>query len=132
MDFKIPPETVKEQRRFLAFLDDHMLPHLSIWYHHGAVPRSFFRQIGKAEWFGFRMINGRLVMRSAFLVNLHAEGVQRKKLNKRVWIPSDLTRIQFNNVFVPEDHLMGKQGRGLQQVLTIFTHSFSHIRASDS
>jgi alkylation response protein AidB-like acyl-CoA dehydrogenase len=64
-----------------------------------------------------------------FLVNLQAEGVQRKKLNKQVWIPSDLTRIQFKNVFVREDHLMGKEGRGLQQVLTVFTHSRIPISA---
>jgi len=60
---------------------------------------------------------------SMFLVNLASEGVNRFKLNKKVWIPSDLTRIQCSNVFVPEDHLLGEQGRGLQQVLSIFTHS---------
>jgi alkylation response protein AidB-like acyl-CoA dehydrogenase len=45
------------------------------------------------------------------------------------WIPSDLTRIQLTDVFVPEDHLLGKHGRGLQQVLTIFTHSRVPISA---
>jgi alkylation response protein AidB-like acyl-CoA dehydrogenase len=60
---------------------------------------------------------------SLFLVNLHSEGVSRIKLNKQVWVPSDLTRIQCSNVFVPEDHLLGERGRGLQQVLSIFTHS---------
>jgi len=247
MDFKIAPEIGNEQQRFLSFLDEYMVPHLSSWYHQGAVPRGFFQQMGKAEWFGFRMTKGGLEIRSAFreamlleqmaklspgvavailaasdlglmalylfgsdhlkekyamagtlgntiiclgnterdagsdvagismhaekvdggwllngtkayvtngfisdlvvvtavtqpktsrnhhlsmfLVNLYAEGVQRKKLNKRVWIPSDLTRIQFNNVFVSEDHLIGKEGRGLQQVLTIFTHSRISISA---
>ena len=37
---------------------------------------------------------------SMFLVDLHAKGVKRKKLNKQVWIPSDLTRLQFEDVFV--------------------------------
>ncbi len=60
---------------------------------------------------------------SMFLVDLEAEGVTRKKLNKQVWIPSDLTRIQFNDVFVPQDHILGEPGRGLQQVLNIFTYS---------
>jgi short-chain 2-methylacyl-CoA dehydrogenase len=60
---------------------------------------------------------------SMFLVDLHSEGVSRVKLNKQVWVPSDLTRIQCANVFVPEDHLVGERGRGLQQVLSIFTHS---------
>ena len=58
-----------------------------------------------------------------FLVDLSAPGVSRRKLNKRVWIPSDLTRLTFNNVFVPEESLIGKQGRGLQQVLATFTQS---------
>ena len=60
---------------------------------------------------------------SMFLVDLRSEGVSRVKLNKQVWIPSDLTRIQCSNVFVPRDHLVGELGRGLQQVLSIFTHS---------
>ena len=58
---------------------------------------------------------------SMFLVDLNASGVKRKKLNKQVWIPSDLTRLQFDNVSVPDDHLLGERGRGLQQVLSIFT-----------
>ena len=66
---------------------------------------------------------------SMFLVDLHAEGVKRKKLNKQVWIPSDLTRLQFNDVFVPENHLLGEPGQGLQQVLTVFTYSRVPIAA---
>lgn len=70
--------------------------------------------------------NSRLSM---YLVDLNAEGISRKKLNKQVWIPSDLTRLKFDNVFVPEDHLLGIRGRGLQQVLEIFTHSRVPISA---
>jgi alkylation response protein AidB-like acyl-CoA dehydrogenase len=66
---------------------------------------------------------------SMFLVDLSSEGVTRKKLNKQVWIPSDLSRIQLKNVFVPEDHLVGELGQGLQQVLSIFTHSRVPISA---
>jgi len=66
---------------------------------------------------------------SMFLVDLNADGVVRKKLNKHVWIPSDLTRLQFTDVFVPEDHLLGERGKGLQQVLTIFTYSRVPISA---
>jgi alkylation response protein AidB-like acyl-CoA dehydrogenase len=66
---------------------------------------------------------------SMYLVDLHAEGVKRKKLNKQVWIPSDLTRLQFRDVFVPEDHLLGNQRQGLQQVLTVFTYSRVPIAA---
>ncbi len=70
--------------------------------------------------------NNRLSM---YLVDLNAAGVGKKKLNKQVWIPSDLTRLQFNDVFVPEDHLLGNQAQGLQQVLTVFTHSRVPIAA---
>ena len=70
--------------------------------------------------------NGRLSM---FLVDLSSEGVRRKKLNKDVWIPSDLTRVQFTDVFVPNNHLLGERGRGLQQVLTLFTNSRIPISA---
>ncbi|MGD8210447.1 MAG: acyl-CoA dehydrogenase family protein [Desulfobacterales bacterium] len=66
---------------------------------------------------------------SMFLVNLNEEGVRRKKLNKQVWIPSDLTRLRFDNVFVPDDHLLGTRGRGLQQVLEVFTSSRVPIAA---
>jgi short/branched chain acyl-CoA dehydrogenase len=70
--------------------------------------------------------NSRLSM---YLVNLNSEGVSRTKLNKQVWIPSDLTRLKFDNVFVPDDHLLGIRGRGLQQVLEIFTNSRVPISA---
>ncbi|MEJ2236102.1 MAG: acyl-CoA/acyl-ACP dehydrogenase [Syntrophobacterales bacterium] len=60
---------------------------------------------------------------SMFLVDLLSTGISRKKLDKRVWIPTDLTRLCFYNVFVPEKNLVGEQGRGLQQVLATFTQS---------
>ncbi|MBI4772849.1 MAG: acyl-CoA dehydrogenase family protein [Deltaproteobacteria bacterium] len=66
---------------------------------------------------------------SMYLVDLTSEGVIRKKLNKRVWIPSDLTRVQLNDVVVPEENLMGTQGKGLQQVLSVFTQSRLPISA---
>ncbi len=70
--------------------------------------------------------NSRLSM---YLADLNTEGVSRTKLNKQVWIPSDLTRLKFNNVFVPHDHLLGIRGRGLKQVLEIFTNSRVPISA---
>ena len=70
--------------------------------------------------------SGRLSM---FLVDLNDDGVRRKKLNKQVWIPSDLTRLQFKDVFVPDRHLLGTRGKGLQQVLAVFTNSRVPIAA---
>jgi alkylation response protein AidB-like acyl-CoA dehydrogenase len=66
---------------------------------------------------------------SMYLVNLNTDGVRRTKLNKQVWIPSDLTRLQLSNVFVPDDHILGTRGRGLQQVLEVFTNSRVPIAA---
>ncbi len=66
---------------------------------------------------------------SMYLVDLNAAGIRRKKLNKQVWIPSDLTRLSFNDVFVADDHLLGIRGRGLHQVLEIFTNSRVPIAA---
>jgi len=70
--------------------------------------------------------NSRLSM---YLVDLNTGNVQRTKLNKQVWIPSDLTRLKFDNVFVPDDHLLGTRGRGLHQVLEVFTNSRVPIAA---
>lgn len=64
-----------------------------------------------------------------YLVDLSAKGVKRTKLNKQGWLPSDLTRIALHDVFVPDDHLIGERGKGLQQVLNIFTHSRVPISA---
>jgi alkylation response protein AidB-like acyl-CoA dehydrogenase len=66
---------------------------------------------------------------SMFLVDLNSEGVKRIRLSKQVWLPSDLTRLELHEVFVPEDHLMGLRGRALQQVLSVFTHSRVAIAA---
>ena len=70
--------------------------------------------------------NNRLSM---YLVDLTGAGIRRKKLNKQVWIPSDLTRLSFRDVFVPDDQLLGERGRGLHQVLEIFTNSRVPIAA---
>ena len=66
---------------------------------------------------------------SMFLVDLHQPGVRRTRLNKQVWLPSDLTRLELREVQVPEDHLLGRRGRGLAQVLAVFTHSRVAITA---
>ncbi len=66
---------------------------------------------------------------SMFLVDLGASGIRRKKLNKAVWIPSDLTRLQFSGVFVPDSHLLGLRGYGLRQILEVFTRSRIPISA---
>ena len=66
---------------------------------------------------------------SMFLVDLSQDQVRRHPLAKQVWIPSDLTRLVFKQALVPEDHLIGERGRGLQQVLSVFTRSRIPIAA---
>lgn len=66
---------------------------------------------------------------SLFLVDMASRGLSRRKLHKQVWIPSDLTRIHLEDVLVPGENLLGTRGRGLQQVLEIFTHSRINIAA---
>ena len=247
MDFSLPLEISEDLKRFQAFLDEHLRPGISRWYEDGAIPRSFFRELGSNGWMGFVagdhgiqeqsalnqatlmedlarlspgvavavavqislgvkglylcgsaaqitgilpaailgetlmclgnteptagsdvagiatkadrveggwVLNGtkayvtngtisdfalitaisdpeapRNQRLSMFLVDLSAQGVSRTKLNKRVWIPSDLTRLRFKDVYVPDENLVGERGRGLQQVLNIFTHSRIAISA---
>ena len=66
---------------------------------------------------------------SMFLVDLNQPGVRRTRLTKQVWLPSDLTRVELKDVAVPLDHLLGRRGYGLTQVLQIFTHSRVAISA---
>ncbi|MFZ0240047.1 MAG: acyl-CoA dehydrogenase family protein [Desulfobacterales bacterium] len=66
---------------------------------------------------------------SMFLVDLTSAGIKRTKLNKQVWVPSDLTRLQFKDVLVPDDHLLGERQHGLRQVLAVFTWSRLPISA---
>ncbi len=66
---------------------------------------------------------------SMFLVDLEQPGARRTRLNKQVWLPSDLTRLELKDVAVPADHLLGRRGHGLAQVLQIFTHSRVAIAA---
>jgi len=66
---------------------------------------------------------------SLFLVDLSSPGISRHKLNKGVWYPSDLTRIQLDNVWVPDENLMGTQGKGLSHILEIFMNSRVTISA---
>lgn len=66
---------------------------------------------------------------SLFLVALNSPGITRHKLNKAVWLPSDLTRIQLKDVFVPEENLMGTRGKGLSHILEIFMNSRVTISA---
>ncbi len=66
---------------------------------------------------------------SMFLVELNTPGIRRLPLTKAAWSPSDLTRLEFDGVPVPANHLLGQRGRGLAQVLRVFTASRVPIAA---
>jgi alkylation response protein AidB-like acyl-CoA dehydrogenase len=66
---------------------------------------------------------------SMFLVDLRTAAVKRTKLSKQVWLPSDLTRLEFQDTFVPDDHMLGERRYGLPQVLDVFAHSRVPIAA---
>jgi alkylation response protein AidB-like acyl-CoA dehydrogenase len=247
MDFSVPETLQAEIGRFQTLLNEGLKPKFSAWYQEGTLPREFFDEMGRGDWYGFSWEGGRIVKRSSlrsallieelakvspgvavaflahndlcvsglslfagedlmrkygeaavrgnvilclgsteneagsdvanistkaerveggwilngvkayvtngsvadlalvtavtdpqsgkgkrismFVVDLSSKGVGRTKLKKQVWIPSDLTRIQMKDLFVPDTHLLGERGRGLQQVLTIFTHSRIFISA---
>jgi alkylation response protein AidB-like acyl-CoA dehydrogenase len=247
MDFSIPPPLEKERERFERFVRTRIAPSLSAWNRSGQIPKSFFRQMGEENGYGFQIREGRpkkhSVLREAlfseslaaaspgvaiaalahidlgfmglfmfgsealvaecarsvisgerimclgnteniagsdvsgirmsaqpvdggwrlngtkafvtngaiadfavitavtdpeasrnrrismFLVDLNDSSIRKKKLQKGVWIPSDLTRLQFTDTFVPGDRLLGRRGHGLRQVLEVFTRSRIPISA---
>ena len=247
MDFAIPAEFAEDIDKFEAFIKSDIIPNLPDWCLKRELPRTFFHNMGKNDWYGLTFNNGRLIRGSAlkesliaehlarispgvaiallahvdlglmglfrfgsrdlqqiygasaaegktvmclgntenqagsdvagiamtaekidggwnlngtkayvtngliadwgvitavsdpgaekknrlsmYLVDLNVAGIRRKKLNKQVWIPSDLTRLNFSDVFVPDDHLLGTRGRGLHQVLEVFTSSRIPIAA---
>ena len=53
MDFLLPEEIVEDLKRFETLLGKHLVPKLSQWYQDGAIPRSFFQELGANGWLGF-------------------------------------------------------------------------------
>ncbi len=52
MDFKMPEKLSQDMGRFDDFLSKHVAPHVAVWYKDGAIPRSFFRAMGRGDRFG--------------------------------------------------------------------------------
>ena len=49
---------------------------------------------------------------SLLLVDLDSEGISRSKLEKMGWHSSDTAEVFFDNVKVPKENLLGKEGKG--------------------
>jgi hypothetical protein len=70
MDFGVPAALSKELDGFKVFLNKHLKPNLSTWYKKGEVSLDFYNEMGKADWYGFRMEGQRLVKDSALRESL--------------------------------------------------------------
>ena len=56
----------------------------------------------------------------SFLVIEKGEGVRASKLEKLGWHASDTGEIAFADVFVPDEHLLGEEGRGFYLIMANF------------
>jgi acyl-CoA dehydrogenase len=56
----------------------------------------------------------------SFLVVERGEGVRASKLRKLGWNASDTGEIAFDGVFVPDEHLLGEEGRGFYLIVANF------------
>src|SRR4051794_14928799 len=56
----------------------------------------------------------------SFLVIERGEGVHASRLEKLGWHASDTGEIAFDDVFVPEEHLLGEEGRGFYLIMANF------------
>ncbi|MBI2875283.1 MAG: acyl-CoA dehydrogenase family protein [Candidatus Tectomicrobia bacterium] len=54
---------------------------------------------------------------------LGTEGLKRRKIRKRVWTPSDLATLFFEDHFVPEGGLLGELNEGFKLIMRTFTSS---------
>ena len=56
----------------------------------------------------------------SFLVLERGDGVSASALSKLGWRASDTAEIAFDEVFVPDDHLLGEEGRGFYLIMANF------------
>ncbi len=57
---------------------------------------------------------------SIFLMDSNLKGVSATKLNKLGWRASDTAEIAFDNVEIPEENLMGEEGKGFPYIMQHF------------
>ncbi|WP_411377531.1 acyl-CoA dehydrogenase family protein [Flavobacterium psychrophilum] len=57
---------------------------------------------------------------SIFLVDTNLKGITATKLDKLGWRASDTAEIAFDNVEIPEENLMGEQGKGFPYIMQHF------------
>lgn len=57
---------------------------------------------------------------SMFLVDTSLNGISKTKLDKLGWRASDTAEIAFDNVEIPEENLMGEEGKGFPYIMQHF------------
>jgi acyl-CoA dehydrogenase len=57
---------------------------------------------------------------SMFLMDTSLEGISATKLDKLGWRASDTAEIAFDNVEIPEEYLMGEEGKGFPYIMQHF------------
>jgi acyl-CoA dehydrogenase len=57
---------------------------------------------------------------SIFLVDTNTKGINATKLDKLGWRASDTAEISFDNVEIPQENLMGEQGKGFPYIMQHF------------
>ncbi len=63
MDFELTAEDKAFDEEARGFVDDYIKPNLSQWHHEKALPRDYWKQLGKREWLLLRRDGDRLVER---------------------------------------------------------------------
>ncbi len=59
---------------------------------------------------------------SMFIINGDVEGLTRTRLKKYGWTESHLCTLNFENVKVPKENMLGKEGKGFYQTMEIFNN----------
>ena len=63
MDFELTAEDKAFDEEARGFVDDYISPNLNEWHHEKALPRDYWKQLGKREWLLLRRDGDRLVER---------------------------------------------------------------------
>jgi alkylation response protein AidB-like acyl-CoA dehydrogenase len=66
---------------------------------------------------------------SMFIVDGNSEGLTRRRMAKYGWAESHLSTLEFNNVKVPKENLLGDKNRGFYQTMEVFDSSRIGIAA---
>ncbi|HHC79281.1 MAG TPA: acyl-CoA dehydrogenase [Flavobacteriia bacterium] len=57
---------------------------------------------------------------SIFIIDSNTKGISTTKLDKLGWRASDTAEIAFDNVIIPAENLMGKEGKGFSYIMQHF------------